>query len=162
MDPLGLLEFEIEGDKAFQAQVKADIARIDSKPVGHAAMQELRDSPFRNVIMSGTENKNIAHDRAGASNGKGSGSTTLYNPKETESGADTSGNTKRPAFIGLAHELAGHGVEKTRGTHKHDYAVRKYDNKIPRAERGAVEAENKVRAEHGLLPRRDYELLKKK
>jgi hypothetical protein len=84
-----------------------------------------------------------------------------YNPKETELGADTSGKTTRPPFIGLAHELAGHGVEKTRGQHNPDKSSRNQRDKIPPSEKGAIQKENEVRKEQGLLPRRDFYLYKK-
>ncbi|HEY2921163.1 MAG TPA: hypothetical protein VGK77_19445, partial [Candidatus Binatia bacterium] len=92
--------------------------------------------------------------------GKGSGSLHALNPSQTESGRDSTGKTRRPGFIGTAHELVGHGIDNARGQHVPKIKDNIRD-KIPASERAAIKRENEIRAEHsGIPPRIDY-LLKK-
>jgi RHS repeat-associated protein len=154
-DPLGLLEFEIEGDKAFQAQIRSFIATIDSKPACHAYLNELRASPFRQVFVPGSANQTRALNGPDSMNGKGAGSKYESNPAQKDSGKDSTGNTQRPGFIGVAHETVGHGIENARGQHV-PKALDNSIDRIPKSEKAAIQRENEVRKEHSIPERVDF------
>jgi uncharacterized protein RhaS with RHS repeats len=154
-DPLGLLEFEIRGDEQFKAQIIAQIATIDSKAAGHAYLNELRATPFQMIIVPGAANTTQALNGPNSVNGKGAGSLYRINPNQTDSGKDSTGSTKRPGFIGVAHELVGHGIENARGEHV-PKALDNSIDKIPRSEKAAVQRENQIRNEHSIPERVDF------
>ena len=154
-DPMGLLEFEIQGDDQFKAQIVAQIATIDSKPAGHAYLNELRSTSFHMIIVAGAENKTQALNGPDSMNGKGAGSVYRINPNQTDSGKDSTGSTKRPGFIGVAHELVGHGIENARGEHV-PKALDNSIDRIPRSEKAPIQRENEVRKEHNVPDRVDF------
>lgn len=49
-----------------------------------------------------------------AKGSNGSGGVISWNPLSTDGGIDVNGNTSRPAFVGLAHEM-GHARDANRG-----------------------------------------------
>jgi RHS repeat-associated protein len=154
-DPLGLLEFEIQGDATFQQQIRNFIATIDSKSAGHAYLNELRASPFRQVFVPGPTNQTRALTGPDSMNGKGAGSTYEINPAQKDSGKDSTGNTQRPGFIGVAHETVGHGIENARGQHV-PKALDNSIDRIPKSEKAAIQRENEVRKEHSIPERVDF------
>lgn len=83
-----------------------------------------------------------------------------WDPDGTISAPDQTGNTRRPAFVGLAHELA-HICDVWRGTvNRRIWRVLPGDEEnqieVPYAELYATHIENKVRAENGLPLRVSY------
>src|SRR6266404_6344217 len=93
-DPLGLLEFEIQGDATFQQQIRNFIATIDSKPAGHAYLNELRASPLQQIFVPGPANQTRALNGPDSMNGKGAGAKYEINPAQKDSGKDSTGNTQ--------------------------------------------------------------------
>ncbi|MEN3369081.1 MAG: hypothetical protein V7609_1224, partial [Verrucomicrobiota bacterium] len=154
-DPLGLLEFEIQDDEQFKAQIVAQLATIDSKAAGHAYLNELRATPFQMIIVPGATNVTQALNGPDSLNGKGSGSIFRINPSQQDSGKDSTGSTQRPPFIGVAHETVGHGIENARGQHV-PKALDNSIDRIPKSERDAVSRENEVRKEHAIPERVDF------
>ncbi len=78
-----------------------------------------------------------------------------YNPDLDEGGTDVNGSEKRPAFIGLGHEL-GHARSATEGVRdKSSSGVKNPDNDsggrpLSKEEVKARKFENKLRKEHGI------------
>ena len=79
----------------------------------------------------------------------------IWDPTSSTGGPDQAGNTTRPSYIGLGHEMA----------HVQDVWNKTYDastwttigNKtIPNAEKYATHVENQLRSEHGLSLRTHY------
>ena len=160
-DPFGDLEFEIEGNDEFRGEIQSHSDTIDSKPIGHALLQELRDSPFRMVIVP-TTGGNITEplNERDSMNGKGSGSRFSINPTIKDSAEDATGKTDRPAFIGTAHEVVGHGVDNKRGEHV-SKKLDRHTDRIPGSEKRAMQRENEIRAEHSIPERIKYHKTKR-
>src|SRR5690606_25671816 len=75
-----------------------------------------------------------------------------FDPSSRNGGIDQKGNTGRPTFVGLGHEL-GHGVDDDNGTLDRTVdASFGYRN----TEKFATHIENQIRAEHGLSLRTHY------
>uniref|UniRef100_UPI00397FAD15 M91 family zinc metallopeptidase n=1 Tax=Spongiimicrobium sp. 3-5 TaxID=3332596 RepID=UPI00397FAD15 len=94
--------------------------------------------------------------------GKGSNSTrglrVSWNPSDKSGGPDQSGSTRRPSFIGLAHEL-GHAHDALDGVVDRSTWVTTSDGTaIPNAEIYASHWENRVRGENGLSLRTHYSI----
>jgi RHS repeat-associated protein len=155
IDPTGLLEFEIRGDLYFTLKVNEQLQTLESRPMGFSYLQELRDSPFRQIIIPGPVNATLPLDGPNSMNGGGSGSLYRLNPLSSEGGRDSKGDTTRPPFVGAGHEIAGHGIENKRGEAKPS-ALDKKTDRIPASERDAVQRENEIRKEHGVPERLDY------
>jgi RHS repeat-associated protein len=156
-DPMGLLEFEIMGDLYFTLKMTEHLQTIESRPLGHSYLQELRDSPFRQIIVPSESLRNFtqALDGPGSQNGQGTGSKYHLNPLKTESTKDSTGSTERPAFVGTAHEIAGHGIDNKRGQSVPSASDKKSD-KIPRSEKSAFKRENEIRREHNIPGRVEF------
>jgi len=87
----------------------------------------------------------------------GTGGNIYWNPYNDYGGVDVKGNTKRPSFIGLIHEMA-HASDANRGLLHFSSNFGTYSAfylGINRAEWRAVSIENRVRAEAG-IPLRAY------
>ena len=120
-------------------------------------------------LRSGTKGLALADDLVNSTNtvqiGKARGSQTnaadpngkyiIWDPTSSTGGPDQAGNTTRPSYIGLGHEMA----------HVQDVWNKTYDastwttigNKtIPNAEKYATHVENQLRSEHGLSLRTHY------
>jgi RHS repeat-associated protein len=157
-DPTGLLEFEIKGDVYFTLKIQEQLQTIDSGPLGHSYLQELRDSPFKQIFVPSTDFKNgtTALNGAASENGTGSGSKYKIYPLSRLSGKDSQGNTTRPSFVGTGHEVVGHGIENKRGESVPTTSDKRSD-KIPPSEKGAINRENEIRKEHNIPPRVEFE-----
>jgi hypothetical protein len=93
------------------------------------------------------------------STGKEGPAYITWDPFNEHSAPDEAGSTYRPAFIGLAHELA-HAWDETNRITSGEVLAEAFDPKgnlvlLTSGERFAVEQENKIRREHQ-LPRRKY------
>ena len=95
------------------------------------------------VISRSTENSSV-------------GRMVRFNPFSSSSGLDTDGNTSRPAFIGLAHELA-HALDADDGSIDDRTWITYSDGRtFTRAEIFASHIENQIRAENGIALREFY------
>ena len=152
-DPTGR-EIFIGGSEEYRAAANAAIREIESQPVGRAQFGELRRSPYPYTIVPspdgvnrtiplpdpGTSGRSATYENA--SNGVGTGAIIQWDADGTRGNTDVTGNSERPAFVGLAHEGGGHGVALNRGENRGDDDTR--------AENEARARENEVRREHGL------------
>ena len=81
-----------------------------------------------------------------------------FNPDSANGGVDDLGNTIRPPFVGLAHEL-GHAETIVQGTHQaSDPNAPGHGQKgtTPPSEVNSLKRENEVRQEHNLTERSNY------
>ena len=79
----------------------------------------------------------------------------LFNPTKNTGGRDVNGSTQRPAYIGLAHELA-HVQDIWRGTFDASTWYTTGGKAIPKGEIYASHVENMVRAENNIPLRKFY------
>ncbi|MET2996991.1 M91 family zinc metallopeptidase, partial [Flavobacterium columnare] len=114
-------------DKFTQKTVDA-LGQISKSAEGSAMIQELQSSKNTFTIEKGSDNSFTPdNQRASYSNipeiqsaipslitSSGSGGKIIFNPSTTTSGFNTAGNTNRPSFIGLAHEMV-HGRDSNNG-----------------------------------------------
>jgi RHS repeat-associated protein len=108
-----------------------------------------------NGIVSTLQRDN---DRFFISEGKNGnvGRTVKFDPNNTEGGPDNNGNTRRPAFIGLAHELT-HALDWDDGSVDSNPWINYSDgSQSSYAEQYASHIENLVRAENGVALREFY------
>lgn len=109
---------KIEGDAAFQAQVKADLDAIAATPSGKKLLDDL-DKSGKTITIKKTAGGNSVNGFTGdamvkdGKPGAGSNSTVNYNPDRTSLG--TADWETRPPAIGLAHELV-HAQHASAGT----------------------------------------------
>ena len=83
------------------------------------------------------------------------GRLITFNPNETLGGLNEDGSRRRPAFIGLAHELA-HALDWDDGKVDEAPWFQIGNEIITNAEKFASHVENMVRAENG-IPLREYQ-----
>lgn len=96
----------------------------------------------------------------------GSGGTIFWNPNNTSGGINTLGNTDRPAFIGLGHELAhardaNQGVLYFNSNYTNPNTGNTYqaqDQGLNKSEWRAVYFENIIRGQAGIPLRTNYGL----
>lgn len=112
LDPLGLI-INVGGDQNYQNNVKNDLNRLkNADPALEKMVEDLENSKnTHNINPTPDWNSNQTDgNRTDESNGKGTGSTTFYDPCERKR-ADGS---ERDPSVGLAHELQ-HAYDKDRG-----------------------------------------------
>lgn len=104
-----------------------------------------------------SKRNNTQADPSGISvNGKGTGSNVRINTALTTGGVDANGNTTRPGYIGLAHEL-GHARAIDQGVQTYEDAdAEKTPGTTPPSETHSMANENMVRREHNLPMRPSY------
>lgn len=162
-------------DKFAQKIIDA-LNNIAKSKEGAAMINELQYSENEFIIEKGHTNyftaensiksfSNIPEIQAvipSLKNSTGSGGTIVFNPHSTSSALNTAGNTNRPAYIGLAHELF-HGRDANNGTL---YPYTNYDtfkaeyNGLYKSEWRAVFYENIVRDALGIPLRTCYGITK--
>ena len=154
----------------------ADLAYNSSE--GACTVRELESSNNNFTIKRGTNAFVAANQSAsfanipsiiavGANEGAGgSGGTIYWSPGSTTSGMSTAGNTDRPTFIGLGHEMV-HARDANEGTlyFNHDYTnsitglkyIAQYEG-LNKSEWRAVYYENLMRQQAGVPLRTNYGL----
>ncbi len=131
------------GDNAFMGNLSQALADLREGAIGNALVNEL---------INNERKVNIANrDKNGADPG---GAYVTWNTSITKGGLNTAGNTTRPAYIGLGHELA-HIQDIWRGTYDGTTWFATSEKNVPNAEKFATHVENQIRAEHN-LPLRSY------
>ena len=164
-DPSGQ-ELYIQGSLAYRQEVLRELRILSSGLAGRAEVNGLIKSPLQIMIRSGSDaltpsnQRNVGNNTAptndaGSMNGKGSGSTIAYDPKQT-GGMSVDGSRERPAFVGLGHEL-GHAEENMTGSRPSGAEPTPVPGVTPSVESHAVGRENQIRAEHGIPARTTYE-----
>lgn len=92
----------------------------------------------------------------------GSGGTISWSPGSTMGGMNTNGNTDRPAYIGLGHELAhasdaNQGILYPKGDYSdHGHSYQGQDQGLSKSEWRAVYFENIIRGQAGVPLRTNY------
>jgi RHS repeat-associated protein len=134
----------------FLSEAKAALDKIGGGEFGAEMLGKLQDSEL---------NFNIKRGDSNSIKGRNDGSNNIditYNPNSETSGFNMAGNYDRPAFIGLAHELA-HGYDFLQGTYDTDVWFQMSNGfEVPRHERTATQYENIVRGEHSVPYRTHY------
>ena len=165
--------------KGFLKHTVNALGSMSSTQVGSGLLTELQGSDNNFTIERGSSNTFIADNTtasfanipelqavSNSMGSNGSGGTIKFNPRSSSSGFNTAGNTSRPAYVGLAHELF-HGQDANRGTL---YYGSNYTNPITgvsyqatyqgleKSEWRAVYNENILRKQAGLPLRTHYGL----
>jgi RHS repeat-associated protein len=137
---------EYKGNNEYVNKVKNDLAQLSKDDPEFAKRIEVLQKPgYEHTIeavnvddSNKLTNKNTPDNPTRATNGKGTGSTTIYDPDKKTNEA---GSERKPRAA-LAHELLSHGYEANNGT----APTTKTPNGIPMAEVNGVNIENKARA----------------
>jgi RHS repeat-associated protein len=155
IDPDGR-EIVIVGSQDFQKEVTNALAKIAVGDGGKALVDAANSTKVTILIFETNADRNVTVYTPDAAKSP-QGSSISWNPSLTKSGPDDRGNTQRPAFVGLAHEL-GHAVAASEGKQPAPppKGEKKTPGTTPPSEQRAMQAENTVRREHGLAPRSFY------
>lgn len=120
-----------------------------------------------NTISKGTDGKQLLNDfneyatdvsiqSTSTVNITQEGTDVYWNPTNLDGGTNTNGSTERPAFIGLAHELAHSRDKLSDGIANTNEWIKLSDGqKISHAEKYASWWENKIREENN-IPLREF------
>lgn len=139
------------GPDPFVAQLSEALHRIAAGgPAGRALIEKLETSGRALEIAFGNHNDADMDE----------GTYVHWNPENTDSAPDQSGGCERPAYVGLAHELA-HIIDVWQGTvNRHTWRTVNTSEggwiHVPYAELFATNIENQVRAENHLPLRVSY------
>jgi RHS repeat-associated protein len=142
----GTVKLNRDGTVKMRGFLKETVSALDKinngGAAGNALISQLVEAEDKFVISEGGFNSNR-------------GQTVTFNPLSTNSGLDEYGNTYRPAYIGLAHELA-HALDWNMGTIDLGVWVKYSDGTTSsNSEKFASHIENQIRAENG-VPLRAY------
>jgi hypothetical protein len=108
-----------------------------------------------NELVSNLENsKTYTTIRDGGNSALGT--SVSWDPNESSSGLDAAGNTSRPSYIGLAHELAHSWDLISDGSLDQGEWFQMGGKSIPLAEQYSMHVENQIRAENGIALRVYY------
>ena len=166
--------------KGYLAKVNDALSSLNNTSEGEAMVNELQNSSNNFTIRNGSVNSFIPSNAIAAygnipslqnvSNvplpANGSGGTIVWNPKIKTSGMNTAGDTYRPAYIGLGHEMA-HGRDANEGVLyvSYDYTNPLNGNTyqaqhlgLNKSEWRAVYYENIMRGQAGIPLRINYGL----
>ncbi|WP_338063562.1 M91 family zinc metallopeptidase [Zunongwangia pacifica] len=128
--------------KGFLKKATNALNTLSSKDAGNSIVDELQSS---------TDNYSIVSSSSGNSYDPNT-NTISFDTSSKNGGLNQDGNTRRPTFVGLGHELA-HGVDDDRGTlNMRVDASFGFRN----AEKFSTHMENQIRAEHGISLRTHY------
>jgi len=114
-------------------------------------------SSDKNVTISRGSNSYSFENVINATNGVGSNGSIKWAPLNKFGGPNAAGNSKRPSYIGLAHELA-HALDGAKGTMNGGlwFSMSNGSN-VFNLEQYATHWENKIRAENELPLRTHYQ-----
>ena len=166
--------------KGYLGKVVNALQSLNNTAEGKSIVNELQNSTNNFTIKNGSANSFTPSNLTASygnipslqnvSNGTlptgGSGGTIVWNPGISTSGMNTAGNTNRPAYIGLGHEMA-HGRDANQGTlyigsdytnplNGNSYLSK--DQGLNKSEWRAVYYENIIRQQAGLPLRTQYGL----
>jgi RHS repeat-associated protein len=136
--------------------------KINSQPKGESLLNRFEGK--NNILLkSGNQNETNPIDSKSLKLAKKNNARVINYSGKGEGGPDVNGNTNRPDFIGLAHEL-GHASTQIFGGEIFGVGSHlKFDptnadselRKVTNDEYNAVHSENEIRNEHG-VPLREY------
>ena len=123
-------------------------------------IKQARKNEFdaNSTIMAGANLKEFQDGTGSGSYSNGSGGTIYWNPYSYYGGMDISGNTKRPSYIGLGHEM-GHASDANEGLLHFKRDQMQYQSKhdgLLKSEWRAVYRENLIRSQAGIPLRTHY------
>ncbi|MDO4200498.1 MAG: RHS repeat-associated core domain-containing protein, partial [Clostridia bacterium] len=136
-----------DGKNSFVSELTNALQSIKDKEVGNSLIEAVNGSSFNVQIATGGHNSTLPD-----------GSAVLWNPKNESGGIDVLGKVKRPAYIGLAHELA-HVWDKINQLTDGVWTIIKGDNDskvIYNSDKYATAIENLIREEHKIPLRKFY------
>lgn len=156
VDPTGRI-IQIVGDTTFTQHMNDDLAAISQGPGGRVLVEKLQATP--NIIylvqqQPGLGNQTQADPSGISANGKGMGSDVRMDLTQTTGGMDANGNTARPEYVALGHEL-GHARAVDQGVQSYDKGSGK-PGTTPPSEIHSMANENMIRREHNLPIRPSY------
>lgn len=134
------------GDDQFVNCLSASIGILRNGAAGAELVNELMNST--NVV-------NVAQIYNRGNGADQNGAFIYWNLNSTEGGPDQTGDTTRPIYIGLGHEMA-HIQDTWKGTFDASTWTFAGKKAILNADKYATHIENKLRAEHGLPLRTHY------
>ncbi len=152
--------------KGFLKQAKNALDAIGGVASGKSLLTQLTNSKFNFNVERGSNRfeansvarSQLARVAPNATAQAGSGGTIYFNPNSTTSGPNQLGNTTRPGFIGLAHEL-GHASMSEQGmSDLSPFNANHPDAELARVtndEFNAAHTENQIRSEYN-LPLREW------
>ena len=131
--------------KGFLGKVGGSLGKLESQQFGNELVDAIAKNPT-NVLIKRGANKFIA---------EGQDRTVLWKPGDTSGGIDINGKTKRPAFVGLGHELA-HAFDALDGKWDTNPWITVGNTPVDRREIFSGNVENLIRNEHQLPQRQFY------
>ena len=129
--------------KGFLGKTYSALQGVDAGKEGSGMLREIEGS---------TDNMYIENNTGGGNSYQPGTNTIMFDPSSKNGGLNTRGQTARPTFIGLGHEMA-HGLDDFRGTLN---LSRIPGQTFTYAEHFSTDMENKLRAEHSLPLRTHY------
>ncbi len=155
-DPDGrIVKISSENTKSDKKKIADAIDKLLETKSGAEAFKKLNDSKNIFIIKKdGSRIRTQASDQSKAEKKESVGATIFFDPDKKTGGKDSTGSTKRPGYVDLAHEF-GHAVALDNGTQSFDKGIFK-EGTTPPSEVQSMELENAVRQEHGLPLRPSY------
>ncbi len=153
--------------KGYLGKVKGALDDINTVTSGQGLLRQLEGSDFNFTIQKGSNRfepssvarAGLALQAPGMAAMAGSGGDIFWKPGASNSGPNQLGNTARPSFIGLTHEL-GHASMAEQGRQDLSFFAPGHADpnlsRVTNDELNAAHIENQVRSEHGIPLRQFY------
>jgi hypothetical protein len=113
----------VAGSSRFQEKVERSLTQIDRTETGRKLFSGITQTGRRVTIVPSPDGKNHSRpldredayeDPVDGARGRGTSATVLFNPDKTTLGSGTEAWQRRPAYVGLFHELV-HAWDYTHG-----------------------------------------------
>jgi RHS repeat-associated protein len=157
VDPTGRI-IQIVGDPTFIQRMNNDISMISQGSGGKVLIEKLQATPNIIYLMQHADGagNQTQGDPSGisANGGRGTGSNVRIDLTQTTGGKDANGNSIRPEYVGVAHEL-GHARAIDQGVQSYDKG-KGTPGTTPPSEIHSMANENMVRQEHNVPIRPSY------
>ena len=153
--------------KGYLGKVKGALDDINAVTSGQGLLRQLEGSDFNFTIQKGSNRfepssvarAGLALQAPGMAAMAGSGGDIFWKPGASNSGPNQLGNTARPSFIGLTHEL-GHASMAEQGRQDFSFFAPGHADpnlsRVTNDEFNAAHIENQVRSEYGIPLRQFY------
>ena len=145
------------GSDTVQVSFDSEVS-VEGYEKGHELVSNLVTSDNEHFIITTDGGNTTGMPENYKEGGKGTGSQVEYNPNLESGLTDDKGSSRRPAFVGLAHEL-GHAEATDKGTQpippENRMKYLKYGS-TPYWEKNSMKRENDIRKEHNLTPNTYY------
>lgn len=142
-------------------RTKTALDKIASGTEGGDLISQVQSSEKNITVSSGSNGYSPTNGNwKDAQNGTGADGEVSWASTNTSGGPSAGGSTRRPSYIGLAHELA-HGLDGANGTIDgglwFNITTPTGTESVYNAEKYATHWENKIRAENGVALRTHYQ-----